>query len=104
MRIKDLTFKRGDRFLIGGVSYILAQSNDDKCCLISLENGNRWDNSIDIVDSIRITYDDMEKLTNKSGVHLDEIILSNQTYKEKVFTPTKNSVNIDISDICFSID
>lgn len=42
--------KQGDRFVIQGVEYILARVTLSKYCLVSLKDGNRWQDGMSMPD------------------------------------------------------
>jgi len=54
----------GDRFLILGESYILAQTGPRLVSLVSLKEGNRWEEGKIVLDVCRIT---MEEFTSMLG-------------------------------------
>ena len=56
------TYKIGDRFMYHEEEYILAQVDYKECCLISLENGDRWDNPVKINDPCFITQEELNEM------------------------------------------
>ena len=52
---EEKTYKPGDRFTVDGGKNILSQVEPDKCCLISLKNGNRQLNSVTVQNSLKVT-------------------------------------------------
>lgn len=60
---KKTVYNTGQRVIIDKEEYILVRVEKEKVCLIGLENGNRWDNPIEVKDSSSITEEEMKALT-----------------------------------------
>jgi len=63
---KEETHCRGDRFEDNeGYERILAQTGDNLIALISLSDGNRWEEPVKVVSPSKITNDEMNKITDE---------------------------------------
>jgi len=72
-RIKqDKLYKLGDRFIREGNEYILAQPLTNKVCLISLINGNRWEEPYPVENVSRITEEEFSEIRAGSFFELIE--------------------------------
>ena len=60
---KDDFYSIGDRFIINGYEYILAQVDPKKCLLIGLESGNYWSYAVDVDNTSAITESEMFMIT-----------------------------------------
>jgi len=69
---KEVTYRIGNRFYINGgdEEYLLAQIDPDVVCLVSTVDGNRWNNSQRVVDSLKVTVDEMKLLINYAEYEL----------------------------------
>jgi hypothetical protein len=56
--------KCGQRFEVtGGVQYILAQVGPNQVCLIGLDDGNRWNERVEVKESSDITSQEWKKIS-----------------------------------------
>lgn len=63
----NTTYSVGQKFQqFQSGAYILAQVDTRKVCLISLENGNRYDDPVEVNDPSRITPFEFDKITGYS--------------------------------------
>ena len=60
---EDDRYSIGDRFIINGCEYILAQVDPKKCLLIGLESGNYWSYAVDVDNTRAITKSEMFAIT-----------------------------------------
>lgn len=60
--------KVGDRYrCLDGDEHILALSAPNRICLISLHNGNRWSDAVEVKDPFKLTEEDFKKVSNDSA-------------------------------------
>ena len=75
---KEVTYKRGDRFYVGGVEeeFILACVGGSyevyEACLVGLTSGNRWVNHRKVNNARSVTHKEMLTLTNGVSFQLIE--------------------------------
>ena len=69
---EERTYKVGDRFFISGGTYILAQISAVKLILISLYNGNRWSEPVNVEDVDRVTESELKAICNGDNFKLIE--------------------------------
>lgn len=61
-KVREQTYRRGDKFLIGRQEYILAQIEFNEACLVCLKEGNRFREPITIGDSLKITHSELVEM------------------------------------------
>lgn len=108
MRIEELTFKIGDKFIMGGgyrSTYMIAQTKSREYCLIDIYDGNRWNDSVymGLEDAKNLSYNVMKTITHKEGDVLKSIIMSNDYYK-KLLTKDKECDIIATDEWDFTLD
>lgn len=64
----DTTYRIGQRFMQFDEEYILAQIETNKVCMVSLSNGNRFDNPQYVKDSSYITEKEFRSIANEDFV------------------------------------
>lgn len=50
--------------------YILAQTSEDRVCLINLSDGNRWNNPVHVKDVLNITSIEWKRITTEDKFEL----------------------------------
>jgi len=68
MTVVEVTYKTGQMFEVGDYLAILAQTDDFSCTLIKLESGNRYANPIKVSDPIRITQEELNRMSHTHAV------------------------------------
>lgn len=65
VKLRGQTYRVGQRFMIGYSKkpYILSQVSEHRVCLISLDDGNRWQDSVPVEDIRAITKSEMLQIT-----------------------------------------
>jgi len=55
----------GSRWIkpVNGETYILAQVGNRQCALVSLGDGNRWDEPVSVFDPMNISDDEWERIS-----------------------------------------
>ena len=61
--LEKQTYSIGDKFRLCEEEYIIARFDDNKICLICLENGNRWRNPVEANEHSEITEEEFEAVT-----------------------------------------
>jgi hypothetical protein len=62
IRTGDLYRTRGDLYRTQGETYMLAQVGHNLGCLISLRDGNRWNDPVSIKDTEHITLQELRQI------------------------------------------
>ena len=62
--------KIGNTYTFEGETFILAQTNHGKVCLISLETGNRWNDPVSVIDVSDLTTTKWEEVTGGNNFEM----------------------------------
>lgn len=71
-KVEERTYKVGNRFLIEGKEYLLAEFKYNECALVQLVSGNRWVSSQKVKDSQAITEEELLKISDGDKATLIE--------------------------------